>query len=142
MPLLPFLLVLLSAFFHAVWNLVAKKVSGNIGVFYIGILGVSVLLLPTVFFFPLKPLFESPVILFILATGAIHALYILLLGGAYAHGDISTVYPIARGSGVVGTALVATVLLSEQISLIGSLGVSLVAIGIILAATRGTSKNV
>lgn len=142
MPLLPFLLVLLSAFFHAAWNLAAKKVDGNIGVFYIGILGASLLLLPTIFFFPLTPLFTSPAYLYFLATGALNALYVFLLAHAYAHGSVSTVYPIARGSSVVGTAIAAVVFLHEKISLLGSLGVALVAIGIMLVAARGRDKNI
>jgi uncharacterized membrane protein len=36
---------------------------------------------------------------FVVATIAIHALYFVLLGRAYEHGDLSLVYPIARGTG-------------------------------------------
>ena len=67
----------------------------------------------------------------LLATGIFHALYFALLARAYEHGEISTVYPIARGSGVGLTAFVAYLSLGEDISLLGAGGIALVFAGIL-----------
>jgi drug/metabolite transporter (DMT)-like permease len=53
------------------------------------------------------------------------------LSKAYTYGNISTVYPIARGSGVISTAVVAFLLLKEAISLFGITGVLCTSIGIL-----------
>jgi uncharacterized membrane protein len=68
---------------------------------------------------------------YMLATGALHALYFFLLGWAYEHGEISVVYPVARGSGIGLTALSAWTFLSERITLLGAAGITLVSIGIL-----------
>jgi len=69
---------------------------------------------------------------FILATGLIHAFYFFGISKAYGYGDISTVYPIARGLGVAGTALLAYVMLRENISSFGTVGIISICLGTIL----------
>ena len=59
-----------------------------------------------------------------MATGTIHAAYFFTLAKAYEHGGISSAYPIARGTGVAGTALIAYFCLNEAITLIGLLSIA------------------
>jgi uncharacterized membrane protein len=75
----------------------------------------------------------------ILATGAIHVAYFWLIAKAYQSGDISLVYPVARGSGVAGTALLATIWLRESLALIGIVGIVIIGLGTALlgAGQRG-----
>jgi drug/metabolite transporter (DMT)-like permease len=87
--------------------------------------------LPLLFFFAPASVFVPSAYPYILATGIIHAFYFILLSKAYNYGNISVVYPIARGSGVISTAVVAFFLLREAISLFGIAGVLCTSIGIL-----------
>lgn len=126
-----FLLVIMSALLHGLWNFVTKRVSGNLGVLYVGVLGACVVLLPLVITRSSGSV-VPPAYHFVIATGVIHAFYFFFLSRAYRHGHISTVYPVARGFGVIGTALVATAALGERISLVGLLGIVSAGIGIFM----------
>jgi uncharacterized membrane protein len=53
-----------------------------------------------------------------IASGAAEALYSVLLGAAYKHGDLSMVYPLSRGSSPVFVTLFAVLLPGERPSLI------------------------
>lgn len=129
-----FLLVLVAAVLHALWNLAAKKASGNIGVFWLGLCFASLLLLPAVW---LSGLPVDPAgLTYIVATGLIHTAYFGLLAASYRHGEMSVVYPLARGCGVAGTALIAAFLLHEPLSLLGAIGILSVSGGILLVGLR------
>ena len=143
-----FLLVLLSAFFHAVWNLAARKVKGDLGVLVAAMLfGTVFVLVPCGFAGVSKAgaggdtadaqdtgvLKALP---YIVVTGVSHAGYVLLLGLAYRVGDLSTVYPIVRGWAVAATAVAAVLLLGENISVAGGLGIALVVCGIVSVSRK------
>jgi uncharacterized membrane protein len=137
-----FVLVIVSALLHAMWNFTTKKVSGNLGVLYLGMAIASLVLLP----FAVGSLLSSGLVpigyVFIIATGAIHAFYFLFLSRAYAHGSISVVYPVARGSGVVGTAALALLFLQEEISMAGACGIICTSLGILfIGLSRGTRMD-
>ena len=128
---LAFILVIISALLHAMWNFTTKKVSGNLSVLYLGLVIASLVLFPFALVFLLLNGLEPIGWLFIVVTGAVHTFYFLFLSRAYTHGSISVVYPVARGCGVVGTAAVALVLLREQISMIGAAGIICSSLGIL-----------
>lgn len=135
---LALLLVILSAVVHALWNFLTKRVSGNLGIVYLGIICACLILLPFVLLLPTSHIPLPPAFRYIIATGVIHAFYFVSLSQAYKHGNISTVYPVARGFGVVGTALLAVLLLREQISIVGVIGITSVCSGIfMIGAARG-----
>jgi drug/metabolite transporter (DMT)-like permease len=136
MSILAFTLVIISAFLHASWNFATKRVSGDIGVLYIGLCAASLISLPAVLLFLYRDGIALSSLYFILGTGAIHAVYFFALSSAYRYGDISVVYPIARGSGVAGTAVVASMLLRENITAIGAGGIFLIVAGTILVGLR------
>lgn len=127
-------LVLIAAIGHALWNLAARKVAGDMAILWCSFaLGILVMLPICAFIWwqgtPL--IFSWPGAICLLATGIFHAAYFALLGRAYEHGEISLVYPIARGSGVGLTAFIAWLLLGEDISLVGAVGIGLVFAGIL-----------
>jgi drug/metabolite transporter (DMT)-like permease len=129
-----FILVLSASVVHALWNLVAKRVSGNVGVFWVGIGLAGLLLAPAALLFDFPS--DSDGVAYMLATGFIHAIYFGLLASSYRHGEMSVVYPLARGTGVAGTALVAGTLIGERISLVGAVGIAAVCAGIVLIGLR------
>lgn len=132
MPLFAFLLVILAATLHALWNFAAKKVSGNLSVIWIGLVLATIAIIPFLFFLSPEQIFVTKAWPFILATGIIHAVYFFAVAKAYEHGDISIVYPIARGSGIAGTAIIACLLLQEKISPVGTVGILLISLGTLL----------
>lgn len=129
-------LVLSAALLHATWNLAGRKVRGNLVVFWLGLVIGSLAAVPFAISDILtngrQYLFEYPGNVCILVTGILHGLYYMALSKAYAHGGISLVYPVARGSGIGLTGILAVLLLHEQINLVGGTGIVAVAVGIMV----------
>jgi drug/metabolite transporter (DMT)-like permease len=136
MSVAAFALVLVAAVLHALWNLAAKRASGNIGLFWLGLCVASLLLAPAALWL-VVPSRDFAGLPYMAATGLCHALYFGLLAAAYRHGEMSVVYPLARGTGVAGTAAVAWVILGEQISALGALGIASVCFGVLLLGRFG-----
>ena len=65
-------------------------------------------------------------------SGLIEAVYFITLTRAYALGDLSQVYPIARGSAPLFVLLWAMLFLGERPTLIGAGGIFIVVIGLYL----------
>jgi len=77
----------------------------------------------------------------IAATGILHAFYFWFMGGAYERGDLSLVYPLSRGSGPLFVPFLAVVLMREQLSFSGILGIALVVVGIYVIHLRSFSMQ-
>ena len=130
-------LVLLSALAHSTWNLLLKR-SSEPEIFVWWLLVVeAVLMLPlgVVLFwlFPIAPVGW----LFVLATVILHVLYFILLGRGYAQGDLSVVYPIARGFGPMLVPILAVLLLRETVALPAILGIAAIVVGIYIISWTG-----
>src|SRR5215813_2233952 len=77
---------------------------------------------------------------YLCASAVLGAGYMVFLNWAYRVGDLSHVYPFARGIAPLIVAIVSTALLGEQISEAGKIAVILIALGIAsLALTRGAA---
>jgi uncharacterized membrane protein len=72
--------------------------------------------------------------LFLLATGVLHILYTESLLRGYRAGDLSVVYPLARGTGPLLSFLGAIAFFGERPSLIAAAGALFVGIGILLVS--------
>ena len=59
-----------------------------------------------------------------IASGVIEAVYFILLAAAYRRGDLSVVYPIARGTAPLLAVAIGVGLLGERLGLGGSIGVA------------------
>jgi multidrug transporter EmrE-like cation transporter len=59
-------------------------------------------------------------------SGVLHALYFVLLQRAYGTGDLSVVYPLARGTGPLLSATAAIAFLGERPSLLALAGGALI----------------
>jgi drug/metabolite transporter (DMT)-like permease len=131
MDLTAFALVAGAACLHALWNLAAKRVSGNLGVLWLGLCTSGLALAPFAFYSASQS-FDPAGLPYIAGTGLIHAAYFALLAASYRRGELSTVYPLARGTGVAGTALAARAVIGERLSALGALGVGAICLGIVL----------
>jgi uncharacterized membrane protein len=135
------MLVVLSAVLHASWNLATKKVSGSLGTVCIGLCAASLASLPFALCAMLSEGLQLAAVPYIVATGTIHAFYFYYIGKSYAIGDISIVYPVARGIGVAGTSLVAATMLGESVSLNGFTGIVLVCLGTVTIGLHRTQDG-
>ncbi|NIQ80526.1 MAG: EamA family transporter, partial [Anaerolineae bacterium] len=115
---------------HSSWNLLLKR-STNTEVFVWGLLvSGSVLFAPLgAALLWLEP-FDQSGWLLLCATVSLHLLYFVLLGRSYADGDLSLVYPIARGLGPMLVPILAVVLLGETIHLLALAGIAAIVAGI------------
>jgi drug/metabolite transporter (DMT)-like permease len=124
-------LVLGAALLHAGWNALAKRGADPIAfLWWIGTLGVILyapVALATLRAHPLS----AAGLPFLAGTVILHAAYFFTLGRAYHVGDLSVVYPAARGLSVALVPIFGRVLLDERLSPLGALGVTLVVAGIL-----------
>src|SRR5687767_14778657 len=73
---------------------------------------------------------------FLAGTVALHTLYFWSLGRAYDAGDLSIVYPLARGMGPVLVPILAVGFLGERMTPLAAAGAALVAVGIYVLHLR------
>jgi uncharacterized membrane protein len=66
------------------------------------------------------------------ASGTIEAGYFILLSAAYRRGDLSVVYPIARGTAPLLAVAIGVLILGERLGVAGAIGVGLLLIGFLL----------
>jgi len=131
--------VLIAAVCHAAWNLVAKRVEGGAAFAFLftamstvlyAPLGVAALLI-------VHPRLTAEAWLFIAGNGVLHVAYLVSLFRGYRAGDLSVVYPVARGTGPMLAALGAIVLLGERPTPLAYCGIALVGIGVFSLAGAG-----
>jgi drug/metabolite transporter (DMT)-like permease len=135
-------LVLLAAIAHAGWNVLAKTASGGATFVWLFSTAAVALWLPVVVVAVLvAPGSLGPEgVAFMALSGALHALYFVLLQRGYREGDLSLVYPLARGTGPLLSTLAALVIFSERpsaLALAGG-GIIIVAVLSLAGAGRGT----
>ena len=129
MPLAAVLLVVAAAACHCAWNLLLKSASHRTEV-SLGALVVGVVLAsPVVSRYSLADV-SAEAWLLILLSGACETAYVVLLTAAYGAGDLSLVYPIARGTPALIVVPISIVLLGERLSAAGLLGIALVVVGL------------
>lgn len=133
-----FAAVLFAAACHAGWNAVLKIGLDPFGGTTLIALGAAAFAVPLLFFVEFPP---PPVWPWIAASVALHLFYYIGLCEAYRAGDMGQVYPIARGSAPLMTALIATFVLHENPGLFGWAGIIVLAIGIFLISFRGGDKQ-
>jgi len=131
MSKLAFALVFISLFSHAYWNFLVKD-SGNKTIF----IGLSKLAEVVLFIIPgVYMLFNTSLDAYMLALVGLGALITffnyLFLAKAYATGDLSMAYPIAR-SGILFLPFLSWMVIDERINLTGWVAVVLILIGTLI----------
>jgi drug/metabolite transporter (DMT)-like permease len=129
-------LVLLAAVAHATWNLLAKGAQGGQGFVWLYTVAASVLYLPVL----VVALVVAPgplgweAFVFMAGSGALHTVYASLLQRGYRTGDLSLVYPLARGTGPLISTLAAIVIFGERPGPIPLLGALLIVVAVLALA--------
>ncbi|MEO8159564.1 MAG: DMT family transporter, partial [Betaproteobacteria bacterium] len=119
---------------HAWWNLILKRTGGGTG-FFLLFSGFSAILLAPVALYVWwleQPVMGWPQFGIMAASATLHLLYFLALDHGYRHGDLSIVYPLARGTGPVLTLAGAMFLLGERPTLIAIGGSLLIACAVLM----------
>ncbi len=129
-----FLLILFAALCHAGWSTIVKH-HNSFSIMGMTCIVEIVVFTPLVFFVPFPPL---EIWYFIIASVILHGFYRLGVIYSYKFGDLSFVYPIARGGSSLLIAILTLIVLQEYISLLGFAGILTVCIGIFLISY---SKN-
>jgi len=128
------LLILAAAFIHATWNFLLKR-SGGGTVFVWLFASLSALIyapLAAAIVWWQQPQFGWIHYGLMLATAAVHTAYFMLLDRGYRSGDMSVVYPLARGTGPLITMLCAVLFLHEQPGVLAVWGAVLIGTGAFL----------
>lgn len=128
MPLGTIALLALAAVIHSTWNLLSKRSLEKQVYLWLALLASLLIFLVPVYL--LFPRFPPHAWLFIVLSGLLEAVYFLLLGSAYQRGDLSLVYPLARGSAPLFATLFAVVLLGEHPTPLGLVGILVIVLGI------------
>jgi drug/metabolite transporter (DMT)-like permease len=125
--------VLAAALLHAAWNALVKAGGDRFAVLALTI-GLPVFaLVPLAFLVPAPAPESWP---YIAASGLIHWLYFACLLGAYRHGDLSQVYPIARGTAPLLVALGAWLAAGETLNGQELAGIAILSGGLMALAWR------
>jgi drug/metabolite transporter (DMT)-like permease len=134
MPLAALLLVLGAAVCHSAWNLLvktdARRLEIQSGALVVGV----VLCAPALVIHPLTDVSRTAWGA-ILLSGVFETAYVFALTAAYGAGDLSLVYPVARGTAPLLVVPLAIVLLGERPSAQGLAGIGLVVVGIYASHT-------
>ena len=132
-------LILVSALIHATWNAIVKSDNDRLMSFGMVMLAGSVIGLAVVPFVDVPRAEAWP---WLLGSVFIHIFYYWFLLRAYAHGDLSHVYPIARGLAPLLVAVLAGRFAGEHLAAREILGLALVSAGIVaLAFARGLPRG-
>jgi drug/metabolite transporter (DMT)-like permease len=132
MTVLALVLIAVSAQMHAFWNYLAKSSRDKLVFLWATGIAGSVFFLPLLLWTDASSPWSGRVWLGFGLGAGLRALYFLSLGAAYARGDLSIVYPVARGIAPVLVPVTAAALLGERLSAAGGLGVVAVALGVYL----------
>ena len=132
-------LVLLAAAAHAIWNALVKRAADAL------LMMAAIRLVGLVFGLAVVPFLpwpnESTWVLLALACTATFAYYGLLIH-CYQIGDLSLVYPIARGSAPLVLALIAFLVIDEHLTATQIAGIVLISVGILaLVIGKGNDRR-
>ena len=137
MTVLVFCAVLIAALLHAGWNALVKTGNNKQT-------AMLTLTLAHAFFglclIPFLPMPQGEVWIWLLASGFTHMFYQLFLGFAYERGDLSRVYPIARGGAPMIVLTVSVLFGVDTLRGFDFLGVLVLGLGILLMA-RGVFNS-
>lgn len=132
MDAIAIILVLSAALVHSLWNLMVKQAGGGL-VFIWLFASLSVIIYAPVSAYILwikRPQIGLQGLTFIIISALLHLLYFLVLQRGYKKGDLSLVYPLARGTGPMLSVFAAIVFFGERPQVIAIVGAIFVILGV------------
>ena len=132
-----FLIIIFAAFCHAGWSTIVKKSENGLAMMGITSIIEIIIFLPLIFTVPLP---NTSIWFFIFATTFLHGLYRYSVVKSYEYGDLSFVYPIARGGSVLVIGLISIIILKVDINLTGITGIALICLGLFMISFLTAKK--
>jgi drug/metabolite transporter (DMT)-like permease len=128
------ILVTISAFTHALWNLLGKRSNPAASFFLVSTLTGAIFLSPLVIRWRAAlPAIPSPVWALLGITALCQMVYYVGLAGAYRSGDMSVAYPLARALPALLIAMITAALgIQKPISGLGLAGILMVGAGCLM----------
>lgn len=139
MSLLVLGLVGVAAIAHAAWNIAIKRAGASgPGFLWLSFIVGTIVFLP----FGVWSVVDSGVDLLhwlwlAVVSGALQIVYFFLLQRGYRKGDVSVVYPLARGTGPLLTVVFAMILFGERPGLVALAGAAFVIVGVVTTGLAG-----
>ncbi len=132
-----FLTLLVAALSHAICHSLLKHNNNPLGLLGITSICEIIIFTPLVFYVPLP----TPYIWFLIITSALlHGCYRMLVLYSYKFGDLSFIYPLARGASSLFLAIISLFYLNDTISLLGFLAIIIVCLGLFLISHSKKNK--
>lgn len=140
MTALALTLVLLSAVAHATWNLFSKRAQGGAAFVWTfdAIAAIIYAPLAIIAIVRWEGTFTLVALAFIVGSALLHLAYFLMLQQGYRVGDLSLVYPLARGTGPMLSTLTAIAIFGERPSPLALGGAVLIGIGTFVLSGGGS----
>ena len=137
MPTAALILVLLSGVAHVGWNFLMTRAGDHEAFVWWMQVAMAVLFAPlALVLFVAEPV-SSEGWLFVFGTSLIHTFYFLFLARGYASGELSQVYPIARGTGPALVPILGVLLLGERVSAPAVAGIAAIVAGVFFVYWTG-----
>jgi uncharacterized membrane protein len=128
-------LVAVSAVLHVAWNVRLKTAGDPLRAATVGMLAASVGIVPAGFvawWVGGHATLPGHGVALGVVSGVVEAGYFVLLSAAYRRGDLSVVYPLARGTAPLLAVAVGVGLLGERLGVAGTLGVGALLAGFLI----------
>lgn len=128
-------LVILSALFHSIWNLLAKRSADPLAfIFSFHLVSLVVYFVPAMVALQRHPI-PSDGWPFLIVSTMFEIGYYVSLAEAYRHGALALTYPVARGTGLLLVAILAVPIYGEHPSTVGALGIAAIFGALAILAT-------
>jgi uncharacterized membrane protein len=130
-----FLLVAGSAVLHVAWNVLLKTAGEPLRAATVGMSTAALIIVPAAaigWWWIGQPAVPTEAFVLGTASGVLEAAYFVFLAAAYRRGDLSVVYPIARGTAPLLAVAVGIVVLGERLGPEGFLGVAFLLVGLLM----------
>jgi drug/metabolite transporter (DMT)-like permease len=131
---LVFGLVAGAAVLHVAWNVLLKTAGDPLRAAAIGMTSAAAVIVPVAaigWFVIGRPSIPAEAIWLSILSGLLEAAYFGFLAAAYRRGDLSVVYPIARGTAPLLAVAVGIVVLQERLGAPGIAGVAFLLVGLL-----------
>lgn len=131
------IMVLLSGVAHVGWNYLMTRASDQEAFVWWMQVTMAVLFAPLAFVIGLTDPPSPTGWVFVFGTGLIHAFYFTFLARGYASGELSQVYPIARGTGPALVPILGVLLLGERVTPPAVAGIIAIVAGVFVVYWSG-----
>ena len=127
--------IALAAVLHATWNILLKTAGDPLRTATVGVVAASCITLPFVvgaWALTGQPSVPPTAWLLGIVSGVVEVFYFVFLAAAYRRGDLSVVYPLARGTAPLLAVAVGVLVLGERLPPVAWIGVGLLVAGLLV----------